>query len=117
MKQERNEKNTNLTFKINHLIWTLFLVKPNDIKLQNDVESNEQNAGMTYFHDLEIYVDSTLPIALLKATITHEVAHAYLFSYGFGFRGMEHEEVCEFIGQNMQCLFEIMSQITNQLHQ
>lgn len=114
IKHERNEKNKNATFKINNLIWNLFLVESNDIKLQNNTESDEQNAGMTYFHDLEIYVDISLPEMLLKATIAHELTHAYLFSYGFGFCKMEHEEVCEFIGQNLQRLYELNSKIINQ---
>lgn len=88
-----------MIIKINGLEWTVFFVTREHDKLEMD---DMQCMGITYFSDLQIYLDKTLSAELMRQTVIHELVHAFLFSYGIHIECDNdkdtEEAVCDFCG-------------------
>lgn len=96
--------------KINELEWTVFFVSREHGKLELD---DTQCMGVTYFSDLQIYIDKSLSEKLIRQTVIHELIHAFLFSYGVHVEctnGKDTEEAfCDFCG----AYFDKVQKLTN----
>lgn len=99
-------------FKVNGLTWTVQCVQRDSEKLQvNDKDC----LGVTYFQDLQIYIDGTLPKVLFRQTVIHELVHAFTFSFGVHLVANEETEepVCDFIGAHLDEIYSITNKIMN----
>lgn len=101
-----------MKFKVNGLTWTVQSVQRDSEKLQ---VNNKDCLGATYFQDLQIYIDGTLPKVLFRQTVIHELVHVFTFSFGVHLvanRGTE-EPVCDFIGAHLDEIYSITNKIMN----
>ena len=63
-------------FKINKHTWRLYIVSPEDLSIKGV-------HGYTDFAKHNIQINSDLDETEIRSTITHEITHAYRWSYGF----------------------------------
>lgn len=101
-----------MKFKVNGLTWTVQSVQRDSEKLQvNDKDC----LRTTYFQDLQIYIDGTLPKVLFRQTVIHELVHVFTFSFGVHLiANRETEEpVCDFIGAHLDEIYSITNKIMN----
>jgi len=78
------------TIKIHHCCISVIIMYTDD--------SGTQDAyGVAHFRTCEIYIDSGLPRALMRQTVTHELVHALRFSYGESLDLESEEKICDFI--------------------
>ena len=81
-----------MKLKINDLSWDLAFVQ------SRNQDSDESICGVTRKTRLEIYVNSDMDDTLVYRTIIHELAHAYVWSFGFeNFESFKEEDLCNFI--------------------
>ena len=66
-------------FKANGLIWEVQSVQRDNEKLK---VKGAECLGVTYYKDLQIFLDCTLPKELFRQTVIHELIHAFSFSFG-----------------------------------
>lgn len=60
--------------------------------------SEPGTCGETLMCHNRIFINDDLAPEVMRWTITHELVHAYLWSYGFdAVTNLTHEQVCEFI--------------------
>lgn len=98
------------TVKINGLKWKVHFVKGSSPKLA-DENNNTSFLGVAYCKECEIYIDKSLSKPLRKQTVTHELVHALLFSYGIDIEGATEENVCDFIGAHLDELVKLKEAI------
>lgn len=103
--------------KINGLEWTVFFVsREHDMLEMDDV----QCMGVTYFSDLQIYLDKSISEELMRQTVIHELTHAFLFSYGVHIECDNdkdtEEAVCDFCGANFDKIQKAAKQIIKAWH-
>lgn len=103
-----------MTVKINGLEWTVFFVLREHEKLELE---DTQCMGVTYFSDLQIYIDESLSEKLVRQTVIHELAHAFLFSHGIHLECMNskdtEEAVCDFCGAYLDDIYKFTNKIIN----
>lgn len=101
-----------MIIKINNLEWTVFFVPREHDKLEMD---EMQCLGITYFSDLQIYLDKSASEELMRQTVLHELTHAFLFSYGVHVEGNNdrdtEETVCDFCGAHFDKMRKIADKI------
>lgn len=94
LKSERRATNEKIT--INGVAWSMFFVDKTHAELVDD--NGEQAAyGITLPRECEIYIDGELPQDLMRQIITHELLHAFAFSYRESIELETEEKVCDFI--------------------
>lgn len=100
-----------MKFKINGLNWTVQSVQREHEKLKND----KGNAcfGVTYFQDLQIYLDGSSSRELFRQTVIHELIHAFTFSFGVHLVANEktEEPVCDFMGAHLDEIYSAANKI------
>lgn len=87
-----------MNIKINNLSWNIDFLDGDDERLILD---GDKCLGITVFTDFQIYIKSNMTRQALKQTVIHELAHAFLFSYGIHLPIDEdetEEAVCDFVG-------------------
>lgn len=87
-----------MDIKINDLKWQVDFLNGDDERLISD---GVKCLGITVFSDFQIYIKSNMTREALKQTVLHELAHAFLFSYGIHLPIDEdetEEAVCDFVG-------------------
>lgn len=89
---------------INNLEWKIITEK-----------SDYRYLGLTTEGNLEIHVARVPSIQNIKRTITHEVVHAYLYSYGFPRKKFDEEDICEFIANNLDTISQISQQVFSEI--
>lgn len=78
-----------LTIKIHDLDWEIVFTEE---------ELEETTCGETDKTSLVISLNTNIPEQLLKRTITHELCHAFIWSYGLeNSFPLSEEQVCNFI--------------------
>lgn len=99
-----------MKFKVNGLTWTVQSVQRDSEKLQ---VNGEDCLGTTYFQDLQIYIDRSLPEILFRQTVIHELVHAFTFSFGVHLVANEgtEEPVCDFIGAHLDEIYSVTNKI------
>ena len=107
-------KDFSMKLEIGNFVFDLMLVDKDNEHLESKDESTF-NAGTTDFRELKIYIDKTLPNALIEATIIHEITHAYLYAYGFSSEIMNEEELCVFMGHNMRFIYQLYKRASNEI--
>lgn len=101
-----------MIIKINNLNWTVFFVPRKHEKLELE---DTQCMGVTYFSDLQIYIDESLSDELIRQTVIHELIHAFLFSYGVHIECSYDKDVeeafCDFCG----AYFDKVQKVANKI--
>lgn len=93
--------------KINGLSWKVELTPRGSEELKND--DGRDCFGTSHCGAQKIYLDETLPKDLMRQTLFHELAHAYMFSYGYHIN--DEEAICDFIGSNIEKIYHQGEQI------
>ena len=94
-----------MKIKINNIPWTVNFVHTGDI---------DNCIGVTKFRELSIYVATNVEKDVVRTSITHELIHAYVDSYGFilsdddKFSG---EQLADFIAMNLSNINELTMKI------
>ena len=83
---------------INGLWWNVTLVPWNNYNLINF--NGKYTIGMTDTEYKTIYINNQLSEALFRKTLIHELAHAWLYSYGIVLDISTEEFVCDFVAAN-----------------
>lgn len=93
-----------MNFRVNGLTWEFQSVRRANEKLK---VRDDECLGVTYFKDLQIFVDCTLSRELFRQTIIHELIHAFAFSYGAQLEGYEKTEelLCNFMGAHLDEIY------------
>lgn len=85
-----------MKIRIKDYEWKVLFVKNDNSNLES--EDNENVCGITHFDKLRIYINKDIAEDLILHTITHELTHATLFSYGMGqYESFTEENVCDFV--------------------
>lgn len=83
-----------LEIKINGRKWNIERIDNSDSELLD-----ETDCGATCYLDSKIDISSRMNDSLARDTINHELAHAFLFTYGFNqMTKFTEENVCDFFG-------------------
>lgn len=96
--------------RINGLVWKFYCVQRNDEKLKvKDTEC----LGVTYYKDLQIFLDCSLSEELFRQTVIHELIHAFAFSFGVHLIANEktEESVCDFMGAHLDEIYMTANKI------
>lgn len=82
-----------MEFTIHDLKWNIKFV--DGISCE---DTDEQLCGVTFKLKQEIVIDYNAPDDMLLRIITHELVHAFIWSYGFEcFKPFTEEQLCSFI--------------------
>ena len=93
-----------MKFKANGLTWEVKSVKSDNEKLKF---RGSECLGVTYYKDLQIFIDCGLSKELYRQTVIHELIHAFSFSFGVHLIANEEteESVCDFIGAHLDEIY------------
>lgn len=92
------------------------MVTINNLEWNIVVENSDYDyLGTTSESRLEIHIASVPNTQVIKRTITHEVVHAYLYSYGFPKKNFNEEDLCEFIANNLDGISHISNQVFDEI--
>ncbi len=106
-----NKKGANkVKFKVNGLTWEVQSVQRNNDKLK---VNNDECLGVTYYKDLQIFLDCSLSKELFRQTVIHELVHAFAFSFGVHLVANEktEEPVCDFMGSHLDEIYMTANKI------
>lgn len=99
---------------INGVAWHVFFVKKTHAELADD--NGEQNAyGITLPRECEIYIDRDLPKDLIHQIVTHELLHAFAFSYRESIELETEEKICDFISAHFNELKKLRKAVLKAL--
>lgn len=79
---------------IHNNVWKVKLVDANKKKM--NPSKNNINLGLCEFEKCVISIRDGMTRSVTRATVTHELVHAFLFSYGNTVEG--EEQMCDFFG-------------------
>ena len=101
-----------MKFKVNGLTWNIQSVQRDSEKLK---VNNIACLGVTYCHDLQIFLDSSQSKELFRQTVIHELIHAFTFSFGVHLMANEktEESVCDFMAAHLDEIFLTTNRIMN----
>ena len=94
-----------MTVKINNLTWKVLFVTRGSI---------DGSLGLTSFRNLEISIATDTVIDVVRTTITHEIVHALLESYGIveaDGKLFSEEQVADYIAMNLNTINELTATI------
>lgn len=99
-----------MKFKANELKWEVQSVQREHEKLK--LNGNEC-LGVTYYKDLQIFLDGSVSKELFRQTVIHELIHAYAFSFGVHLVANEktEESVCDFMGSHLDEIYKTANEI------
>ena len=84
-----------ITIRLNGIDFNVLLLNPDDKRF---IYRGTARCGTTYFDTGSIHIDNTLPPAIMRQVVAHELTHAYIMAYGFHAHGKyDDEELCEFM--------------------
>lgn len=106
--------------KIGNLNWSINLVNEKNKYLYDlsagPKESNTSDAamGMCYKNLCSIFISKDMTKDNMKRTITHEITHAVLYTYGLlaSTNELDEEEICNF----MEIHLDEIKRLTNHCH-
>lgn len=91
-------------FRINSREWHVVFCKKDDNRIKAITE--DEVSGLTDYFNLTVYICIDAPRDLINDTIYHELAHAYIFTYGMGQNeNFSEENVCDMFGAFGEDLF------------
>ena len=82
---------------INGILWNVLFVNPYDKNLITD--TGIFTLGMTDNNIKTIFISNVIEGDLLLDVLTHELCHAYVFSYNIPYDIEEEERLCQFVGK------------------
>lgn len=100
-----------MKIKINVLNWEVDFLDGDDERLIYD---GDECFGLTVFSDLHIYIRKDRPKEGVKHVIIHELAHAFLYSYGVHLPIDEEETeeaTCDFVAMYLDQIYKIANRI------
>ena len=99
-----------MKFKANGLIWEIQSVQRDNEKLKT---KGAECFGVTYYKDLQIFLDCSLPKELFRQTVIHELVNVYAFSFGVHLVANERTEepVCDFMGSHLDEIYTTTNKI------
>lgn len=99
-----------MKFKAGGLTWEVQSVQRDNEKLK--LHGNEC-LGVTYYKDLQIFLDGSLPKKLFRQTVIHELIHAFSFSFGVQLvaNAKTEEPVCNFMGSHLDEIYMTANKI------
>lgn len=100
-----------MKIKINVLNWEVEFLDGDDERLVYD---GDECFGLTVFSDLHIYIRKDRPKEGIKHVITHELIHAFLYSYGIHLPLDEEETeeaACDFVAMYLDQIYKMSNQI------
>lgn len=99
-----------MKFKANGLTWEVQSVQRDNEKLK--LNGNEC-LGITYYKDLQIFLDCSLSKELFRQTVIHELVHAFAFSFGVHLvaNAKTEEPVCDFMGSHLDEIYMAANKI------
>ncbi len=85
-------------------------------KVAYDSTLDDNKYGTTFINQCKIAINPLIDKQHIKRTITHEIIHAWLYSYGFYYKdSFTVEEVCEFIGHNLDEISKLTEQALKEI--
>jgi len=94
------------TFIANEQQWKVVFIDKDSEKLTH---SGTQHHGTCNYTENVVYIADNLPIERKTSTLTHEVTHAVMESYGFhSFESFDHEQLCEFTAAHNRRIYMIV---------
>lgn len=102
-----------MKLRINGLNWNVQNVQRNDEKLKS--KDGDSCFGVTYYQELSVYLDKSMPKELYRQTVVHELIHAFTFSFGVHLFANERteESVCDFMGAHLDEICSATNKIMN----
>lgn len=85
-----------MKIKINNVEWRVFFVDKTHTELVDD-NGEQVSYGVACLRECEIYIDRELSKDYMRQIITHELMHAFAFSYRESIEQESEEKICDFI--------------------
>lgn len=85
-----------MEIRIHNYDWKVEYVEADAEKMNPD--SEKYNAGLTEYAEQVISIRKGMSWSRTRATVIHELVHAFIDSYGYTADCMTEEEMCEFFG-------------------
>ena len=99
--KERSEMQS---LQINGLVYSVEFVDPDSKALYNDGKNTY--IGITYHSTGHICINNQMLPGITRRTVAHEIAHAYMYAYGFADRKeFTDEDVCEILTAYGEAIF------------
>ena len=96
-------------FTIGQFDWELYLVGDKDTKLMVD---DQQCFGYCNFANLQVCISNIeMAAQVRKATLVHELTHAFLYSYGYQKDSYDEEQFCDFMESHGKTIIELSEQL------
>lgn len=102
----RNEGN-HMEFKINTDTWKVVVLDGEHEKMHP--EPDRINLGLTEYCKNVINIRKGMTESVTRATVIHELVHAFLFSFGYHVEG--EEPMCDFFGVQGDSILELADKI------
>lgn len=103
-----------MRIKINGIEWNISRENPEYIKSQS-VDGEGYYFGLTDFRNLSIYINNEMARDLAKATVFHELVHAYKFSIGFRSDELTEEDLCNFMTHHAETIIDLRNKVVAKL--
>lgn len=95
--------------QINNYDWEIAVI-PGDSEKMNP-EPEVYRAGLTEYPEQIISIRQGMSTQRTRATVIHEVIHAFIDSYGYTSDCMTEEEICNFFASQADRIMEIVERI------
>lgn len=96
-------------FTVNGETWNIKFVDPYDNMLLTP--NGRFTVGSTDDVTKTIYLSNELSGDFLKKVLTHEIIHAYIFSYNIYLDIMQEEMICDMIASDVNNILQIVNTI------
>ncbi len=100
-----------MRIKINVLNWEIEFLDGDDERL---TYNEKECFGITIFDDLHIYIRKDRPKEGISHIITHELVHAFLYSYGIHLPLDEEETeeaICDFMAMHLEQIYKTTNRV------
>lgn len=98
-----------MEIKIHNYTWTVQVI-PGDCKKMNP-EPECYRAGLTEYAEQTISIRAGMSRERTRATVIHELVHAFIDSFGYTADEMGEEEICNFFGANGDKIIRMTDEI------
>ncbi len=96
-----------MEIRIHNDVWEVKIVNADKKKMNSS--NNSYNLGLTEYSKCRISIRNGISRSVMRATVIHELIHAFQFS--FGNKVEDEEQMCDFFGVHGDEIISLTNQI------
>lgn len=98
-----------MKIQIHNYTWTVQMIQGDSEKM--NPEPDCYRAGLTEYAEQIISIREGMSRERTRATVIHELVHAFIDSFGYTADEMNEEEICNFFGANADEIIRLTNEI------